>query len=87
MIGCAYRVEPSDESEYLKFVTANYEDSAVERHMSLYGNLNRLNKTGYTANYTILGPNGMMPDTLDRPIRWVNWQSSPRTFKSFHAFF
>jgi hypothetical protein len=80
MVGCAYRVEPRDENDYLKFVNDNYEDSAMERHMSLYGNLNRLRPTGYTPNFTLIGPNGMTPDLVDRPVRWVAWQASPRKF-------
>jgi hypothetical protein len=81
VVGCAYRVEPSDESDYLNFVTANHEDSAIEGHMTLYGNLNRLIRIGYTPNFTVIGPNGLTPDIIDRPIRWASWQASPRKFK------
>jgi hypothetical protein len=87
VIGCAYRIEPSNEEEYLKFVDANYEDSVIERYMTLYGNLDRLKTIGYSPNFTILGPKGLTPDIIDRPIRWVDWQSSPRTFSSFSCFF
>lgn len=80
-VGCSYRVEPNDESDYLNFVTANHEDSVIESHMTLYGNLERLIRTGYTPNFTVFGPTGLTPDIIDRPIRWAFWQVSPRKFK------
>lgn len=86
-IGIAYRIEPSNEKEYLNFVDANYEDSVIERYMTLYGNLDRLKPIGYSPNFTVLGPNGLTPDIIDRPIRWVDWQSSPRTCFVFHFTF
>lgn len=79
-IYCQYMVDSEDEDEYLDFVTANYEDSMVEAHMTHYGNLNRLTPVGYTPNFTTVGETGYVPDTVDRPIRSAMWQMSPRKF-------
>ena len=79
-IGIQYLVEPKDEDEYLEFVTSNYEDSIAEGHLIRYGNMDRLKPVGYNPHFTVSGPNGLMNDTMDRPIRSVTWQVSPRTF-------
>ena len=72
-------VEPDDADAYLKFVTANYEDSMMEGHMTRYGNMDRLMPIGYTPNFTVLGPTGLEPDKIiDRPLRSATWQVSPR---------
>jgi hypothetical protein len=83
-IGCQYLVEPNDADEYLKFVTANYESSMVEGHMTRYGNLDRLIPIGYTPNFTVATPTGLYPDkVIDRPLRSATWQISPRTYFGF----
>lgn len=84
IIGCAYLIQPNVEDEYLKFVDANYEDSLTERHMTRYGNLDHLQPTGYTPTFHVIGPNGSLPDTLDRPLRAAAWQISPREFHWYH---
>ena len=71
-------VEQNDEDEYLDFVTTNYEDNLKEGHLIRYGNLDRLIPVGYTPNFTIVGPNGFTPDTIDRTIRKPLWHLSPR---------
>ena len=80
-IGCQYMVEPDDATEYLEFVTENYEDSMFESHMTRYGNLDRLYPIGYTPNFTIYGSSGTLePDPIiERPLRSATWQISPRT--------
>ena len=76
-----YMIEPKDREDYLKFVDENYQDSMKEGHMIHYGNTNSLTPIGYTPNFTIPGLNGVEPDyLLDRPIRSVSWQVSPRKF-------
>ena len=80
VIGCTYLVESNDVEEYLKFVTANHEASLTEAHMTRYGNLDRLAPIGYTPNFTIITPEGIIPDTVDRRLRSATWQISPRTF-------
>jgi hypothetical protein len=82
-IGCQYLVEPNDADEYLEFVTANYESSMIEGHMTRYGNLDRLIPIGYTPNFTVYGPTGIEPDKIkDRPLRSATWQISPRKLYS-----
>ena len=77
-IYCSYFIYPEDAEDYLEFVTANYKDSVNEGHMTLYGNLDRLNATGYTPYFKIFGPNGTVEDTTEKPIRSGMWQISPR---------
>ena len=78
VIGCTYLVESSDVHEYLKFVTANYEASLLKGHMTCYENLDRLEPIGYTPNFTMITPDGIIPDIVDRPLRSASWQISPR---------
>ena len=75
---CQYVVTPKDAEEYLKFVTATYEDSVKEAHLVRYGNLDRLTPTGYNPYFKVLGSNGSVADTEVRPIRSVMFQISPR---------
>jgi hypothetical protein len=75
-------VEPQDEEAYLEFITANYEEVIQEGHMVRFGNLNRLTPIGYTANFTLIGPEGFFPDPVtDRTIRMPFWYLSPRKSK------
>ena len=78
VIGCSYLVESNDVEEYLKFVTANHEASLTEAHLTRYGNLDRLTPFGYTPNFTMITPDGIIPDKVDRPLRSATWQISPR---------
>jgi hypothetical protein len=71
-------VESKHAYEYLQFVNANYEDHVKEGHMIRYGNLDRLTPIGYIPNFTIIGPNGFVPDTIDRPLRMPLWHQCPR---------
>jgi hypothetical protein len=80
IIGCNYLIEPNEEEEYLEFVTANYEDSLIEGHMTRYGNLDRLTPIGYTPNFTTIGATGFVPDTMNRTLRFAFWQLSPRKY-------
>ena len=82
VIGCTYLVDSIDGDEYLEFVTANYEASSIEGHMTLYGNLDRLTPVGYTPNFTVITPDGIVPDTVTRQLRSPTWQISPRTLNS-----
>ena len=77
-LGCQYMVDLKDKQAYLDFVTANYEDSVAEGHMTRYGNLDRLKPIGYTPNFTIPGAKGLIPDPIDPPVRSAIWQISPR---------
>jgi hypothetical protein len=86
-IYCQYMVDSKDADQYLEFVTANYEDSIMEGHMALYGNLDRLTPIGYTPNFTANGAAGFVPDTMDRPIRSAMWQMSPRKLVARVFFF
>jgi hypothetical protein len=80
ILGCSFVVESKDVDEYLKFVTANYEASVIEGHLTRYGNLDRLAPIGYTPNFTALTPDGLLlPDVVDRPQRLAFWHMSPRT--------
>jgi hypothetical protein len=81
VIGCTILVDSKDGDDYLNYVTNNYEDSLREGHMTLYGNLDRLTAIGYKPNFTIVGPTGFVPDTMDRSFRAPTWQLSPRTYK------
>ena len=80
-IYCNYLVDSNDTDAYLKFVTAQYEDSMVEAHMTRYRNTDRLNPIGYTPSFKIFSANGTVPDTMERPIRSALWQISPRKFQ------
>jgi len=71
-------VEKEKNEEYLKFVTANYEENVKEGHMIRYGNLDRLTPIGYTPNYTLVGPTGFSLDTVNRDFRLPFWHLSPR---------
>ena len=75
---CQYLIEANDAENYLKFVTANYEDSVAESHLARYGNLDRLTPTGYTPYFKVFGPSVTEADAMDRPIRSVMFQISPR---------
>ena len=79
VLGCSYLVKSSDVQEYLRFVTANYEASLLEGHMTRFGNMDRLATIGYTPNFTLFTPDGLKPDIVDRPLRSAFWQASPRT--------
>lgn len=85
--GCSYLVESNDVDDYLEFVASNYEGSVKEGHLTRYGNLDRLSPIGYTPNFTTISPNGLIPDTVDRPSRLANWQISPRTLMSILLLF
>ena len=78
VIGCSSLVDSSDGDEYLKFVNTNYEASLNEAHITLYGNLDRLAPIGYTPNFTVFTPDGIVPDTVTRQLRAPTWQISPR---------
>ena len=73
-------VEKKDADAYLKYVTENYEESAKEGHMIRYGNLDRLTPIGYSPNFTLTGPTGFIPDTVDRDFRMPLWELSPRKY-------
>jgi hypothetical protein len=76
-IGCSFLVELKDADEYLKFVSANYESSVIEGHMTRYGNLDRLTPINYTPNFTTITNE---PDAFDRPLRSATWHISPRKY-------
>lgn len=78
VIGCSYLIDSKDGDEYLEFVNANYEASVNEAHLARFGNLDRLAPIGYTPNFTVITPDGIIPDSVDRPLRYVTWQISPR---------
>jgi hypothetical protein len=86
VIGATFLVESSDVDEYLKFVTANYEALVIEGHITLYGELDRLAPIGYTPNFTMITPDGIIPDVVDRPLRSANWHISPRTLMKLFSF-
>lgn len=86
VIGCSYLVESSDVEEYLEFVTANYEANVKEAHLTLFGNLDRLAPIGYTPNFTVITPDGIIPDIIDRPFRSATWHISPRTLNLTQLF-
>lgn len=71
-------VEKEDNEKYLNFVAANFEDNVKEGHMIRYGNLDRLVPIGFSPNYTLVGPTGFTPDTIDRDFRMPFWHLSPR---------
>ena len=74
-------VESDIAEQYLQFVTANYESSMMEGHITRYGNLDRLVPVGYTSNFSIVTPTGIIADPIqDRPLRLATWQISPRKF-------
>lgn len=81
VVGCQYMVDTSEDDEYLDFVNANYEASVNEGHMTMYGNLDRLAPIGYTPNFTMFTPGGIVPApaTSLRNTRSATWQISPRT--------
>ena len=81
IVGFQALIEPQDEEEYLKFVTANHEALAIEGHMISYGNLDQFAPIGYTPNFTTLGPNGYVVDIERRPLRMPFWHFSPRTLR------
>jgi hypothetical protein len=85
-MGCQYMVELKDAKSYLDFVTANYEDSIAEGHITRYGNLDRLKPIGYTPNFTIPSATGLVPDMADQQVRSVIWQISPRKI-CIHVFY
>ena len=75
-------VEEEDADAYLEFVDQNYEDNVKEGHLTRYGNLDRLAPIGYSPNFNVIGPNGFVPDTKDRPFRMPYWHISPRRSNS-----
>jgi hypothetical protein len=81
-IGCVHLVESNDANEYLNFVTAHYESSVIEGHMTRYGNQDRLVPIGYTPNFTMVTEDGIIPDTIDRPLRSAIWHISPRMYEN-----
>ena len=86
IVGFQSLIEPQEEEVYLKFVTENYETLAVEGHMICYGNLDHYAPIGYSPNFTTLGPNGYVVDTVPREVRMPFWHFSPRTLSSFVAY-
>jgi hypothetical protein len=83
---CNYLVDLKDADDYLEFVSENYVDSTMESHLTRYGNLGRLNATGFIPSFRVFGPNGTVPDNVtDRPIRSALWQISPRKFQLYNV--
>ena len=80
IVGFQSLIEPQDGDAYLEFVTAHYEDLAIEGHMIAHGNLDQFAPIGYTPNFTTLGPTGYFPDTVERELRMPFWHFSPRKF-------
>ena len=74
-------VESDIAEQYLQFVTANYESSMMEGHITRYGNLDRLVPVGYTSNFSFVTSTGIIADPFqDRPLRSATWKISPRKF-------
>ena len=80
IVGFQSLIEPQDGDAYLEFVTAHYEDLAIEGHMIAHGNLDQFAPIGYTPNFTTLGPTGYFPDSVERKLRMPFWHFSPRKF-------
>jgi hypothetical protein len=72
-------VKPEEEDSYLEYVGENYEAAIKEGHLIRYGNLDRLDPVYYHPYFTVVGPEGLVPDTMERVFRGVLWQFSPRT--------
>jgi hypothetical protein len=74
------RIKDEDATDALEYVNNHYENWTIEGHLTRYGNLDRLNPVDYHPYFTLLTPEGRIPDPINRSVHYGMWQFSPRTY-------
>jgi hypothetical protein len=74
------RIKDEDATDALEYVNNHYEKWTMEGHLTRYGNLDRLNPVDYHPYFTLLTPEGRIPDSVNRSDHFGLWQFSPRTY-------
>lgn len=72
-------VKDEDSVKVIEMVTNTHEKWINESHMYGYGHLNRLSPTKYTPHFTIMTPDGPIPDIVEREVHFPMVLLSPRT--------
>jgi hypothetical protein len=74
------RIKDEDATDALEYVNNHYEKWTMEGHLTRYGNLDRLNPVDYHPFFTLLTPEGYIPDPVNRSDHYGVWQFSPRKY-------
>jgi hypothetical protein len=64
------RIKDQDAAAALEYVDDHYEKWIMEGHLHRYGNLDRLSPVNYQPFFTILTPEGRIPDPINRSDHW-----------------